>query len=263
MGKFRSQGFEPTYRVVIGAALAGFRAMGWQLRVHGAEHLPTEGPAVLASNHIGYLDFVFLGYAARERGRLVRFLARKDAFDHPISGPLMRGMRHIPVDFPEGGRQATLEAVERLRAGEVVGLFPEGTISPSFVPREGKPGAARIAMTVRAPLVPAAVWGSQRILTKWRPRNFQRGVAVEIHCGAPVQYEPEETPEAVTSRLMDAIRRLLDDAISSYPQRPAGDDDRWWLPARLGGTAPTLEEAEARLAQQEAERRARKKGQPA
>lgn len=263
MGKLRSQDFEPTYRAVIAAALTGFRAMGWQLRVYGAEHLPRQGPAVLASNHIGYLDFAFLGYAARERGRLVRFLARKEAFEHPLAGPLMRGMRHIPVDFPDGGGRALEEAVARLRAGEVVGLFPEGTISPSFVPRPGRSGAARIAMAVGAPLVPAAVWGSQRILTKWRPKNFRRGVAVEIHYGPPIDYEPEETPEAVTTRLMDAIRGLLEVAIRDYPQQPDGDDDRWWVPAHLGGSAPTLEEAEVRLAQQQAERRARKRGQPA
>ncbi len=86
----RSLVFEPTYWLVSTGLIGFFKAMGWRLGVRGAEHLPAEGPAVVASNHIGYLDFAFLGYAARRQGRLVRFLARQEAFHHPIAGPLMR-----------------------------------------------------------------------------------------------------------------------------------------------------------------------------
>ena len=250
---------EYVYRPVIGAALALFKAMGWKVRTFGAENIPTSGPVVLASNHIGYLDFVFIGYAARERGRLVRFMAKKEVFDHRVSGPLMRGMKHIPVDRYAKASDAVDTAVEALRRGEAVGMFPEGTISRSFMPRPGKTGAARMAMESGAVLLPCATWGTQRVLTKDRPKNWQRKLAMDVYVGEPLAYSPSEDVAAVTTRLMDAIRELVEKAQANYPQEPASDDDRWWVPAHLGGTAPTIEEADARA---EEDRRRRKQASP-
>jgi 1-acyl-sn-glycerol-3-phosphate acyltransferase len=239
---------EYVYRPVIGTALGLFKAMGWKVRTFGTENIPTSGPVVLASNHIGYLDFVFVGYAARERGRLVRFMAKKEVFDHKVSGPLMRGMKHIPVDRFAKASDAVDEAVRRLKAGEAVGMFPEGTISRSFVPREGKTGAARMAMEGNAVLLPCATWGTQRILTKDRPKNYQRKVAMDVYIGAPITYEPGGDIVEVTSRLMDAIGVLVEKAQADYPQEPAGPSDKWWLPAHMGGTAPSVAEADAKAA---------------
>ena len=149
-------------------------------------------------------------------------------------------------------------AVEYLRRGEAVGMFPEGTISRSFVPRAGKTGAARMAMLGRAALVPVAVWGTQRILTKDRPKNFERKVAIDVHMGPPIAYRPDEDPAAVTARLMEAITGLSDKAQRNYSQEPSSARDAWWLPAHLGGSAPTIEEADAR-AQRDAETRREKR----
>ena len=256
MARIEWEGSEPVYRTVIGAALSIFRLMDWRVRIFGSDHVPTTGPAVLASNHVGYLDFVFVGYGAREQGRLVRFMAKEEVFRHKVAGPLMRAMKHIPVDRYGRARDAIEESVERLRRGQVVGMFPEGTISPSFVPRDGKTGAARMAMATGAPLIPAAVWGTQRILTKWRPKTFERGVATDVHYGRPIEHTPDGDPQEVTDRLMKSVRELVERAQDEYPQRPDGPDDRWWLPAHLGGTAPTPEQAEEQLARQRAERKA-------
>jgi 1-acyl-sn-glycerol-3-phosphate acyltransferase len=258
MPRIRWEGREPVYRTVIGAALGLFRLMDWRVRTFGAEHVPAAGPAVLASNHVGYLDFVFVGYGARERGRLVRFMAKEEVFSHPLAGPLMRAMKHIPVDRYGRASDAVDAATERLRHGQAVGMFPEGTISPSFVPREGRTGAARMAIDARAALVPCAVWGTQRILTKNRPKNFQRGVAMDVHYGEPVDHEPDSDPHEVTKHLMERIGDLVERAWRRYPQAPAGADDRWWLPAHLGGTAPSPDEAERMLREQREERRRRR-----
>lgn len=239
---------EYVYRPVIGFALGLFKAMGWKVRVFGSENIPTSGPVVLASNHIGYLDFVFVGYAARERGRLVRFMAKKEVFDHKISGPLMRGMKHIPVDRFANAADAIDDAVGYLRRGEAVGMFPEGTISRSFIPREGKTGAARMAMESGALLLPCATWGTQRILTKDRSKNFQRKVVMDVYVGEPIEHEPSGDVVEITGRLMDAIGTLVEKAQANYPQEPAGPGDKWWLPAHMGGTAPTVEEADAKAA---------------
>ena len=249
---------EPVYTPVIGAALLMFKSMGWKIDVKGAEHVPATGPGVVATNHIGYLDFTFVGYGVRERGRMLRFLAKKEIFDHPVAGPLMRGMKHVPVDRFGRAQDAFRYAVDALRSGELIGMFPEATISRSFVPAPGKSGAARMAMESSAPLIPGAVWGSQRILTKGRPKNLQRNVAITVEFGAPIEYAPDEDPADVTKRLMTAIEGLVDNAARSYPQSPAGPDDRWWLPAHMGGTAPTIEEADALAAEERAARRARR-----
>jgi 1-acyl-sn-glycerol-3-phosphate acyltransferase len=115
-----------------------------------------------------------------------------------------------------------------------------------------------MAMEASAPLVPCAVWGSQRLLTKGRPKNLQRNVPVTVAFGPPIEYAPDEEPADVTKRLMTAIEGLVDEAQRNYPETPAGDDDRWWLPAHLGGTAPTTEEADAMAAEERAARRARR-----
>ena len=249
---------EPVYTPVVGAALAMFKAMGWRIHVTGIEHIPMRGPGVVATNHVGYLDFTFIGYAVRAQKRLLRFLAKKEIFDHPIAGPLMRGMHHVPVDRFGRAQDALHAAVESLRSGELIGMFPEATISRSFVPSTGKSGAARMAMEASAPLIPGAVWGSQRLLTKGRPRNLQRNVPITVDFGPPVEYSPGEDPADVTKRLMTAIEELVDRASREYPDAPSGPDDRWWLPAHLGGTAPTVEEADAMAAQERAARRARR-----
>ena len=250
---------ETVYRPVIGVALSLFKVMRWQITTSGTEHIPLRGPAVLATNHVGYLDFVFVGYAARERKRLVRFMAKQEVFEHKIAGPLLRGMKHIPADRYGKTEMAVSHSVAALRQGEIVGMFPEGTISRSFVPSVAKTGAARIAMEGGAPLIPGAVWGTQRILTKGRPKNFQRKLAITVDFGPAVDYDPEESPKDVTDRLMKSISELVDVAQKRYPQRPAADDDRWWLPAHLGGRAPTVDEARAMAEKEAAERRARRR----
>jgi 1-acyl-sn-glycerol-3-phosphate acyltransferase len=239
---------EPVYRTVVGIARGMIGSMRWDVIVDGAENIPREGPAVIATNHIGYLDFVFSGYAARDQKRLVRFLAKKEIFDKKGAGWLMRKMKHIPVDRFGAPNESFQAAVAALRAGEIVGMFPEATISPSFVPRPGKNGAVRMAQESGAPLIPAAVWGTHRILTKWRPKNFQRKVAIMVNVGKPLDLDPSHDPDEATERLMARITELLTDAQARYPQQPASDEDRWWVPAHLGGSAPTFDDAESRLA---------------
>jgi 1-acyl-sn-glycerol-3-phosphate acyltransferase len=234
---------EPVYLPVIGFARALFAAMGLRFHVTGEEHVPATGGAVVAMNHVGYLDFALVGYAFRPRKRLVRFMAKKEVFDHKVSGPLMRGMKHIPVDR-EAGADSYRAAVDALRSGQLVGVFPEATISQSFELKGFKSGAVRMAQEAGVPVLPAVVWGSQRVWTKGRPKNFtQRGTEIRIVLGEP--WVPEGDPAAATEELKSRMGVLLEEARSTYGQQPRGEDDTWWLPVSLGGTAPTLEQAEA------------------
>jgi len=225
---------ELVYPPVMGALRATFVGLGLKLQVHGGENVPRAGGAVLASNHVSHLDFVFVGLGARPSGRLVRFMAKKAVFDHPVAGPLMRGMKHIPVDR-EAGASSYAEALRRLRAGEVIGVFPEATISRSFQPKEFKTGAVRLARATRTPLIPVAVWGTQRLWTyDERSSLKQRGVPIAVWVGEPV--DPSGDQHEATSRLREAVRGLLDQARAGYPDDGSG---AWWQPADLGGTAPT------------------------
>lgn len=181
-----------------------------------------------------------------EGGRLVRYMAKSEVFKHPVSGPLMRAMKHIPVDRTGDPARALDFSIKALEEGEVVGTFPEGSINRSFVPGRGKTGAVRMGQATGAPVIPVAVWGAHRLMTKGRPRNFQRGVEILVNIGSPVEVLPNEDSRAGTDRLMVAITELLADAQARYSQKPAGADDRWWLPAHLGGTAPTPEEVKPR-----------------
>jgi 1-acyl-sn-glycerol-3-phosphate acyltransferase len=249
----------PVYATVIGVVLTIFRLLRWRVRVSGVEHVPTVGPGVVATNHIGYLDFVFAGYGVRQRGkRRLRFVAKREVFDHRIAGPLMRAMGHIPVDRGGDTMKAMREVSDALAGGDLVGMFPEGTISPSFVPLPGRPGAARMAIESGVPLIPGAVWGTQRILTKDREPRLAFGTTVTVVFGPPIAYEPHEDPLAVHERLMAAIGELVVRLQRDYPDTPAGPDDAWWQPAHLGGTAPTPEEALRRAQKEAAERRRRR-----
>jgi 1-acyl-sn-glycerol-3-phosphate acyltransferase len=246
------------YRAIIVLGKTWFRAMDFQWRVTGSEHIPSEGGAVLAINHVSYVDFIMAGYGAVPSGRLVRFMAKRETFDHRLSGPLMRSLRHISVDRADG--QASYdEAVRYLKDGEVVGVFPEATISRSFEIKELKTGAVRMAADAGVPLVPMVLWGTQRLITKDHPRDFGRHKTISVTIGEPISPEGATAVEK-TAELRTAMGAMLDKAIAEYPpdEQPPGS---WWLPARHGGTAPTPEEAKRldreELAERAAKRRAR------
>lgn len=247
-----------TYPPIILAAKLGFRVLGQDIRLTGAHHVPREGGVLLAVNHVSYVDFVYGGLAANPSGRKVRFMAKRELFDDRWAGPLMRSLHHIEVDRADGeGSLAT--AVEYLRAGEAVGIFPEATISRAFELKEFKTGAVRIAAAAAVPLVPVILWGTQRMLTKDHPRDFSRGKTVAVSVGPPT-HPAGVDPVAETAELHQVMSGLLDDAIGSYPKAEQ-PDGCWWLPKRYGGSAPSLAEAAALDAAERAER-ARRRGSP-
>lgn len=234
---------ELVYPPVVLAAKAMFKVLGLRIDIKGTEHIPSQGGAVIACTHQSYLDFIFCGLGAQPTKRLVRFMAKKQVFDNRISGPLMRGMRHIPVDRA-AGKAAYDEAVDRLRNGEVVGVFPEATISRSFTVKELKSGSVRMAADAGVPIVPMAIWGTQRLWTKGKPRNLtKRGVAISILTGSPFTGVEGASVDDLTGQLRIRMQQLLDTAQADYPDKPENDEDRWWLPEHLGGTAPTPAEA--------------------
>lgn len=228
---------DSTYRVVNRVFAILFAVMGYRFDVRGAEHVPATGPGVLAGNHIGFLDFTFIGYAARERGRLVRFMAKRSVFESRIAGWLMRRMRHIPVDRRAGFR-AYRRGLRLVEDGQLVGVFPEATISRSWLLKPFKAGAAAIAVNRQVPLIPVVVWGGHRVWTVDGHRSLRRRIPITINVGAALVPAADETVDELGVRLRTAMEALLDEAIDTYPEQPRSDADRWWLPHDRGGTAP-------------------------
>lgn len=248
-----------SYPIVIAAAKTWFKLGDIRIDIVGDEHIPEQGGALLAINHLSYVDYLMAGYPGVNRGRLTRFMAKREVFDHPVGGPVMRSFHHIAIDR-SAGSEGMRVAADRLRAGEVVGIFPEATISRSFLIKELKTGAVRIAADAGVPLVPVVLFGTQRILTKGRPRDFSRHKTISIEVGAPM-HPTGEDPVAETAELKARMESMLDRIITNYPadERPPG---AWWVPQAYGGSAPTLEEAEAMYAEERrlrAERKAAKK----
>ncbi|GAA3887104.1 lysophospholipid acyltransferase family protein [Streptomyces sp. NPDC003631] len=236
---------ELVYRPVIGLALTTFKAWDLKIDCKGAENIPRSGGAVLVSNHISYLDFIFNGLAALQQKRLVRFMAKESVFRHKLSGPLMRAMKHIPVDRKQG-EAAYAHALDSLKSGEVIGVFPEATISQSFTLKSFKSGAVRLAQEAGVPLIPMALWGTQRLWTKGHPRNFRRShTPITIRVGEAVEASRDTYAGALTRQLRERVQELLEAAQRAYPVRPRTPDDTWWMPAHLGGTAPTPEQLRA------------------
>jgi 1-acyl-sn-glycerol-3-phosphate acyltransferase len=235
---------ELVYSPVILGCKAMFRVLDLKLDLKGTEHIPATGGAVLACTHVSYLDFIFCGLAGLPAKRKTRFMAKQQIFANRIAGPLMRGMRHISVDR-SAGQGSYREAVAALRAGEVVGVFPEATISRSFTVKPIKTGAVRMAAEAGVPVIPMTVWGSQRLWTKGRPRNLtQRHVPILIRAGEPFHPGPDDQ-DVLTADLRARMAALLDEAQRDYPDAAVPGTEAWWLPTHLGGTAPTPEEAAA------------------
>lgn len=250
---------DPLYFPIIKTMRGLFVGLGLRIDVVGTEHIPRKGGAVLAINHTSYLDFIFAGIPADDAGhRYVRFMAKDAVFKHSIGGPLMRGMKHIPVDR-SAGAGAFDAAVDALRRGELVGVYPEATMSRAFDIKDFKSGAARMAAAAGVPLIPEIVFGAQRMMS-YDHKDFSRGTAISVTVGTPMHPTPADDPDAVTADLRARMITMLDETIDRYPDRPRGADDGWWLPARFGGSAPTLEQAAVIEAEVKARKAARREG---
>jgi 1-acyl-sn-glycerol-3-phosphate acyltransferase len=245
---------EPVFRTLEIAAKVAIRATGTRITYHGLEHIPATGGAVMAINHTSYIDFLPAALAAHYRKRRMRFMIKAEMQEVKIVNFLIKHTATIPVDR-RAGAGAYAVAVERLRAGEIVGVYPEATISRSFELKEFKSGAARMALEARVPIVPLVVWGAQRVWTKDHPKSLGRKkIPMIVSVGEPIP--PSGSAEELDAAMRASMTTLLHQAQLEYPH-PAGE---YWVPRRLGGTAPTMAEARA-LDEAELAERARKRAE--
>ncbi|OBI63557.1 1-acyl-sn-glycerol-3-phosphate acyltransferase [Mycobacterium sp. E796] len=243
---------EPTFRALEILAQLVVLTTGTRISYSGEENIPDRGGAVIAINHTSYVDFLPAALAVHRRRRRLRFMIKAEMQQVKVVNFLIKHTRTIPVDRGAGA-DAYAVAVRRLREGELVGVYPEATISRSFELKEFKTGAARMAAEADVPIVPVIVWGAHRIWTKDHPRNVGRKkLPISVQVGAPLRAAGDI--ESTNAALRESMTTLLHRAQQHYPH-PAG---AYWVPRRLGGGAPTLAEAAQIEADEAAARSARR-----
>jgi 1-acyl-sn-glycerol-3-phosphate acyltransferase len=245
---------EPVFRTLEIAANTLVAATGTKITYQNLENIPRAGGAVIAINHTSYVDWLPAALAVQHRGRRIRYMIKAEMQQVKIVNFLIKHTKTIPVNR-RAGHEAYTQAVRLLRAGEVVGLMPEATISRSFELKEFKTGAARMALEAGVPMVPLIVWGAQRIWTKDHPRNVgYKKIPVIVAAGRPLS--PTGDVDHLDAALRDEMASLLHRVQEEYPH-PAG---AFWVPERLGGSAPTVAEAKL-LEETERAARARKRAE--
>jgi 1-acyl-sn-glycerol-3-phosphate acyltransferase len=200
------------------ATLGALARTMFRLRFEGLDHIPEAGPALLACNHVSVLDPIIVALGPSERGRTVRFLAAEEFFHRPVVGWGLRRIRQIPIRRGTSDWAALQEVAGVIRRGALAGIFPEGQLGDGPLQR-GRRGAARIALAGQVPVVPLAIWGTQR---RWpRPglkftRPLRMPVATVFGPAIASQGDPldQGAVQALTDDVMAAIGRCLDRARS-------------------------------------------------
>jgi len=200
--------------------------------VEGVEHIPSTGPAIVVANHRSYFDPVALVLLAARAGRLLRFLGKKEVFEAPLVGPMMRALGHIRVDRGSGSAAPLEAAATALAGGELVCVLPQGTIPRGrafYEPElEGRSGAARLAARSGAPVVPVGLWGTEAVWPRsskvplvW---NVLHPPRVQVRAGPPVQLGRADARDD-TEAIMRAISGLLP-AEARRRREPTADELR-------------------------------------
>jgi 1-acyl-sn-glycerol-3-phosphate acyltransferase len=201
-----------------------------RLDCQGLQHVPREGPVIIASNHLSYFDPLCLGVFIDTAGRQARFLAKSELFRGRFMGWLLRAAGQIPVYRESRDAARSLQdAVAVMREGAAVAIYPEGTTTRNadYSPGAAKSGVARLAALTGAPVVPVAMWGAQLLFTRHRHGPFRRGIRVVVRAGPPLDLglAPDASMAALNAgrdKVMAAIRQQLAEARQGW--EPPG----WW-----------------------------------
>jgi 1-acyl-sn-glycerol-3-phosphate acyltransferase len=219
---------EPWYRAAELALVPPFQ-LWFNWRLEGLQRVPPQGPAIIAGNHLSYLDPFAHGVFVVKAGRRPRFLAKQELFDAPFVGTVLRGAHQISVQRGTGDRSPIDDAARAVEQGEVVVMYPEGTTTTTnedFSPGHGKTGAVRLSIATGIPILPVATWGGQFVWRKSGRQSLQFGRPIWVAAGEP--FDPTERLEgepdgrairASTDVLMAQLGALVDDLRDRYPAR--------------------------------------------
>jgi 1-acyl-sn-glycerol-3-phosphate acyltransferase len=195
----------------------------------GQEHIPAQGPVILAANHLSYMDIFAVARFADRAGRYPVFLAKSTLFEIPLLGPVIGKLGQLPVYRGQADAALVLRQAAQLvaKTNSCVIFYPEAscTRDPDLWPMVAKSGVARLALESGVPVVPIAHWGAQRILPygKWVPKFLPR-TTVRLVAGPPVDLsEFEGQPmtnqvlRAATDKIMTEIASMLGGLRGEHP----------------------------------------------
>jgi 1-acyl-sn-glycerol-3-phosphate acyltransferase len=193
------------------------------------ELIPRDGPGIVACNHISYLDPLTNGEAIERAGRRPRFLAKQELFRIPLVGTVLRGAGQIPVARGSRDGSSLDRAVAALDAGEIVVIYPEGTVTDRAdgLPMQGKTGIARLALRTGVPIVPMASWGSREVWQKSGKGSLRVGRPILTKVGPSIRAPRDPEADAgrwrsLTEDVMDAISSLAVELRDGYPRGWSG-----------------------------------------
>ncbi|MCE9647930.1 MAG: 1-acyl-sn-glycerol-3-phosphate acyltransferase [Chloroflexi bacterium] len=187
---------------------------GMVLRVEGLEHLPLDGPVVIAANHVANLDVFLMQFAVP---RTICFMGKVELFNTPLD-PILRVLCVFPVHRGEKDEWAFRHAAKVLAGGGVLGMFPEGKSSNGRGLGVAKTGTARMALEMNSPIIPLTVVGSDHVF-----RQFPGRSAVTVRLLPAILPNPGETPLSLTDRLMFSLASALPEGMRGvYAKVPKG-----------------------------------------
>jgi 1-acyl-sn-glycerol-3-phosphate acyltransferase len=190
----------------------------YRAEVAGADRIPARGACIVAANHESNVDPFVLGLATP---RVIRYMAKAELYDHPLVAAVMRGFAAFPVERGRGDAGAVTRARELLEAGELIGIFPQGTCRP-LRRRPYHRTAAKLALATGAPIVPVALVGTERIL---RPHRVRVGLPkVRVLVGRRIDV-PHERPTLARAR---ELTRIVERSIEEL-RRPYGEPAHAWI----------------------------------
>lgn len=216
---------EPWYRLAESVLIPPL-TLWYRWRFEGLQHVATEGPALVAANHISHFDPLAHAFLLEKAGRRARFLAKSELYRNPLLRRVLRGIRQIPVRRGSGDPAPVAAAMRSLREGEVVVVYPEGTVTKNrdATPMAAKTGIARLTLASGVPVLPVAVWGTQHVERLGR-KSLRPRIHIWVKAGASLDFseyeENQEDPEVlrkVTDAVMSELALLVDDLRARYPR---------------------------------------------
>jgi 1-acyl-sn-glycerol-3-phosphate acyltransferase len=217
---------EPWYRLAESVLIPPL-AVWFRWRFEGLSNVPQEGPVLVAANHISHFDPLAHAFFLEKAGRRPRFLAKSELYRNPLLRRVLRGARQIPVRRGSGESAPVDTAMRSLHEGEVVVVYPEGTVTTNrdLTPMASKTGIARLTLASGVPVLPMAVWGSQFVEDRGR-KSFRPGIPIWVRAGIARDFseheenrEDPETLRKVTDAVMAELALLVDDLRARYPRR--------------------------------------------
>lgn len=200
----------------------------FRLSEAGLEHIPPSGPAIVACNHLSYLDPLTNASAVMRAGRRPRFLAKDELFRIPVVGLAFKGAKQIPVVRGTGDAMSALRAAQAaLEAGEVVVVYPEGTVTSRSdrLPMRGKTGVVRLSLSTGVPITPLASWGSQAVWQKSGKGSLRFGRPVWTRVGPPIELSSHDGAgnqavlHSMTADVMSVLTAMVQELRDAYPRR--------------------------------------------